>query len=124
MKKFLWWLFFIAIQIVNAPLLIMGLFICLYPPFAKWTRLWWNNDDPPDISLSWWKSYYWLVIRNPVANFRRIPFVSGPGRPMLYHWWTKTPDDIHSGHYIKIGWESGPPYYPVFQPFFSAGRGY
>jgi hypothetical protein len=116
------WLFFALIQIVNLVLMVPGWFICLSPALAKASRLWWNTDDGA-FGATWWDRYVWLAWRNPVANLRRVPFVAGAGRPLLYRWWTTTPDDVKSGHYIKVGWESGPPYYPVFQPF-GAGRGF
>lgn len=122
MKVFAWWLFFALIELVNVPLIILGLFICLWPALAKGTRLWWNDDDG-DLGLTGWPRYKWLALRNPVANFRKIPGISGQGRPLLYKRWTSTPEIIKSGHYIKVGWESGFPYYPVFQPF-GSGRGY
>lgn len=123
------WLLFALIQIVNLILMVAGWFICLSPALAKASWLWWNDDDGA-VGATYWARYVWLAWRNPVANLRRInrflwfPIsVSGAGRPLLYHWWTSTPDDFKSGHYVKIGWLSGPPYYPVFQPF-GAGRGY
>jgi hypothetical protein len=116
------WLFFALIQIVNLVLMVPGWFICLSPALAKASRLWWNDDDGA-VGATWWDRYVWLAWRNPVANLRRVRLVAGAGRPLLYRWWTTTPDDVKSGHYIKVGWESGPPYYPVFQPF-GAGRGF
>jgi hypothetical protein len=112
---------FILIQLVNLPLTILGAIICLWPRLAYETWLWWNDDDPP-WNKSWVEQYYWLALRNPVANLRRIPGVSGAGRPLLYRWWTSTPNNIESGWYVKIGWESGPPYYPVLSA--GDGRGY
>lgn len=116
------WFLFALIQLVNLVLLPIGWLACLLPSLARASWIFWNDDDPP-LGFAWWKSYVWLAWRNPVSNLRRIRFVSGAGRPLIYHWWTKTPDDTKSGWYVKIGWESGPPYYPVFQPF-GAGRGY
>ena len=115
------WLLFALIQLINVPLMGIGWFICLSPQLAKFTWLWWNSDDGA-VGATWWQRYIWLAWRNPVANLRRVPGVSGPCRPLLYHWWTKTPDDIKSGHYVKIGWDSGAPYYPVFSG--GAGRGF
>lgn len=118
------WLFFALIQIANLILMVPGWFIGLWPALAKASWLWWNVDDG-DPGKTWWARYVWLAWRNPVADLRKVRFVSGPGRPLIYHWWKSksTPDDIKSGHYIKVGWEVGPPYYPVFQPF-GSGRGY
>jgi hypothetical protein len=116
-----WWVFFAAFQLVNTLLSIPGLFICLSPRLAKWTWLWWNDDDPPS-TWGWLRAYKWLAFRNRVANMRLLPGCSGPGRPLIYHWWTSTPNDIKSGHYVKIGWYSGPPYYPTMSA--GAGRGY
>jgi hypothetical protein len=128
-KIALWWIFFIAIQIINIPLMFLGYFIDLWPALAKGTWLWWNVDDG-DPGKTWWARYVWLAWRNPVADLRKIPGVSGAGRPLIYKWWkgrsdarTSTSNEVKSGHYVKVGWESGPPYYPVFQPF-GAGRGY
>jgi hypothetical protein len=122
MRALIWWPFFALIEFVNVPLMALGWFICLWPALAKGTWLWWNADDG-DPGKTWWARYVWLAWRNPVADLRLVRGVAGPGRPLIYHWWTSTPDDIKSGHYIKVGWESGPPYYPVFQPF-GAGRGF
>jgi hypothetical protein len=120
--RILWWLFFVLFQIVNLVLMVPGWFIGMWPALAKGSWLWWNVDDG-DPGKTWWARYVWLAWRNPVADLRLVPGVSGPDRPLIYHWWTSTPGDIKSGHYIKVGWESGPPYYPVFQPY-GAGRGY
>lgn len=119
-KSFFFWL----IQFVSANLAFLGLFICLSPALAKASWLWWNSDDGA-VGATYWARYRWLAWRNPVANLRRVPGVSGPGRRLTYHWWVSNPEtaDPKSGHYIKVGWLSGPPYYPVFQPF-GAGRGY
>lgn len=122
MKKALWWLLYVLIEAINAPLMILGWFVCLWPALAKGTWLWWNVDDG-DPGKTWWTRYVWLAWRNPVADLRKIPGISGPDRPILYDWYGGTPEDLRSGHYYKIGWESGPPYYPVFQPF-GSGRGY
>lgn len=108
-----YWSLFVLIQLVNLPLFALGLIVCLWPHLAHATWLWWNDDDPP-WDKTWAQQYYWLSIRNPVANLRRIHGVSGPGRPLLY--WS------NQKHYVKIGWEVGPPYYPVFSA--GAGRGY
>jgi hypothetical protein len=112
---------FAAIQIVSLILMVPGWLICLSPALAKASWLWWNSDDGT-VGATWWDRYVWLAWRNPVANLRRVIFVSGPGRPLLYHWWTQTPDDFKSGHYVKIGWESGTPFYPVMSG--GAGRGF
>lgn len=119
-----WWLWFAVIQLVNIPLMAMGWLICLSPAFAGKLWLWWNDDDGTGPKEGWWDEYVWLAWRNPVANLRHVPGVSGPGRPLLYHWWIKPGliIDPKEGHYIKIGWESGPPYYPVFS--LGSGRGY
>jgi hypothetical protein len=116
-----WWAIYVLIQLASAILTVPGWVICLWPPFAKLTWLWWNSDDGA-VGKSWFEQYVWLAWRNSVSNLRRIYGVSGPGRPLLYHWRTSTPADIKSGWYYKIGWESGPPYYPVFS--FGSGRGY
>jgi hypothetical protein len=128
MKDAIWWAIFVLIQVLNLVLTIPGLFICIPLAFInsnpKALRYcpWWNSDDGA-VGTSWFGKYKWLAWRNRVANLRLIPGFSGKGRPLIYDWWTETPSDIKSGHYIKVGWESGPPYYPVFQPF-ASGRGY
>jgi hypothetical protein len=115
------WALFALIQILNVPLMVLGWFVCLLPSLARFTWLWWNDDDGA-VGVTWWDRYVWLAWRNPVANLRRIPGVAGAGRPLLYRWWTSTPDDFKSGHYVKIGWESGLPHYPVMSG--GAGRGF
>jgi hypothetical protein len=122
-----WCLLFIVIQLVNLALMpfgwiLFGPLLATAPQFARGFPLWGNADDGA-VGTSWIARYLWLAWRNPVANLRRVPGVAGAGRPLVYHWWTSTPADLKSGHYIKVGWESGPPYYPVCQPF-GAGRGY
>jgi uncharacterized membrane-anchored protein YitT (DUF2179 family) len=117
-----WWLFFVFIQLINIPLMVMGWVICLYLPLAKFLWLWWNDDDPPKPGTSWWSEYVWLAWRNPVANLRRIPGVAGAGRPLIYHWWHPASTGTTDGWYVKIGWESGAPYYPVMSA--GSGRGY
>jgi hypothetical protein len=123
LTKLGFWLFFIVFQLVSLLLMIPGALICLSPSLAKWTWLWWNDDDGA-VGATYWARYRWLAWRNPVANLRRVRFVSGPGRPLIYHWWVSNPEtaDIKSGHYVKIGWLSGQPYYPVLSA--GAGRGY
>jgi len=115
------WLLFALIQIINIPLMVMGWFICLSPTLAKASYLWWNSDDGA-VGSTWLAKYIWLAWRNPVANLRRVSGVSGSGRPLIYRWWTKTPDNFKSGYYVKVGWEVGPPYYPVLSA--GGGRGY
>jgi hypothetical protein len=117
------WLLFALIQIVNLPLMVLGWLICLLPSLARFTWLWWNDDDGA-VGHTWWQQYVWLAWRNPVANLRRVRGVSAPGRPLFYRWWpdTEDPSDIKGGHYVKIGWEVGAPYYPVMSA--GAGRGY
>ncbi len=105
---------FILIQLINLPLMLAGLVICLWPTFALYSHLWWNSDDPP--TGSWWHQYYWLAIRNPVANLRHVPGVSGKGRPLYYRNW------IVKGRqfYFKCGWMSDG--YPCLSA--GSGRGY
>lgn len=116
-----WVLFFALIQLVNALLFVPGVFICLWPALARVSWIYWNSDDPPT-GWPWAHAYFWLGWRNNVANLRRVRCLAGPARPMLYDWWGGVAADVHSGHYYKIGWESGAPYYPVIS--FGAGRGY
>jgi len=98
---------FIAIQLVNAPLAIAGLIVCVSPRLAKLSWLWWNSIDPP--KGSYLEQYYWLAIRNPVSNLRLVPGISGAGRPLWY--WS------NGKFYAKAGWTSNT--YPVL----SAGKG-
>jgi hypothetical protein len=116
-----WWAFFALFQALGALLFFPGLLICLSPTVARLSWLWWNSDDPPT-GWGWLRAYKWLAFRNHVANMRRIPGCAGPGRPLIYHWWEANPADIKSGHYFKMGWESGPPYYPVWSA--GSGRGF
>ncbi len=81
-------LLFILIQAINVPLAFIGLVVCLSPTLARDSWLWWNSIDPPQANWSWWQSYYWLALRNPVSNLRLIPVVSGPNRPLWYKTWT------------------------------------
>lgn len=103
---------FVLIQLVNLLLLVLGLFVCLLPRFAKFTWLWWNNIDPPSTNQPWWPQYYWLALRNPVSNLRLVPGVSKPGRPLWY--WS------NGKYYAKAGWTSNG--YPVLSA--GSGKGY
>jgi hypothetical protein len=120
-----WCALFILIQLVSLVLQIIGIPVIGICLIASWRVpwIWWNDDDGagPD-SHSKWEAFVWLALRNPVDNLKRVPGVAGPGRPLLYHWWTSTPQDPKSGHYVKAGWESGEPYFPVCSA--GAGRGY
>jgi uncharacterized membrane-anchored protein YitT (DUF2179 family) len=93
---------FVLIQFVNIPLMVLGWFICLSPALAKFTWLWWNDEDQTGPSQKWWDQYVWLAWRNSVANFKHVPGVSGKGRPLWYRVWVirgKT-------YYWKSGWMS------------------
>jgi hypothetical protein len=104
---------FALIQLVNLPLMALGWLICLSPALAHDTWLWWNSDDQKLIdAMSWWNAYVYLAWRNPVANLRRIPGVSGKGRPLWY--WS------NQKFYAKAGWMSDG--YPACSA--GAGRGY
>lgn len=105
------WILFALIQIVNLPLMVLGWFICLSPPLARVSWLWWNSDDGA-VGDTWLKRYIWLAWRNPVANLRHVPGVSKVGRPLFYKTWR--------GHYVKLGWMSNG--YPAFSA--GSGRGY
>jgi hypothetical protein len=88
---------FILIQLVNLPLMVLGWFICLDASLAHALWLWWNTDDDALIeSMSWFDRYVYLAWRNPVANLRRVPGVSGKGRPIWY--WS------NGKFYAKAGW--------------------
>jgi hypothetical protein len=126
MKILAWWLLFASIQIINLILIVPGFLICASPSLAKATWLWWNSDDG-DIGTTWLQRYVWLALRNPVSNLRHVRGVSGKGRPLLYSWTGSAADGANprpttAGFYVKIGWEQGAPYYPVFS--FGSGRGY
>jgi len=90
---------FWVIQFVNAQLLVLGLFICLWPAFAKCTWLWWNDDDGA-VGKTYWERYYWLAIRNPVDNFKHVRWTQRSYGPLFYKTW------IRQGkmYYAKVGW--------------------
>jgi len=102
---------FVLIQLVNLPLLLLGLVICLWPNLAHALWLWWNDDDPP-WNKPWAQQYYWLALRNPVSNLRHVPGISGAGRPLWY--WS------NGSWYAKAGWTSNT--YPVLS--LGSGKGY
>jgi hypothetical protein len=110
------WLLFALIQIVNLPLMILGIpviaFDVIFDEPIPW--IWNNQDDPPPAGR--WQTFVWLALRNPVANLRHLPFVSGEGRPLFYRTWTS----FGKLFYIKIGWMSDG--YPALSA--GAGRGY
>lgn len=94
------------------------------PAFPKWAWIWDNQEDgifgvtPQGFGRPWtrWNAFYWSAIRNPVANLRHVPGVSGVGRPLLY----KTFMMFKRQFYVKFGWMSdGFPACSV-----GSGRGY
>ena len=111
------WLKFTLTQLLNIPLMVVGFVVCLSPAFAKWTWLWWNDDDGSGTGSSWWSKYYWLAIRNPVDNLKHVTWplsVATPGGPMLYKTWFL----FGKQFYYKIGYMPHEGY-----PAFSAGSG-
>ena len=87
---------FILCQLICVPLTALGLVICLWPAFAHWTWLWWNSEGVPE--GTWWQTYVYTALRNPVDNFKFLPVVFGLDRPLLY--WS------NQKWYAKAGWES------------------
>jgi hypothetical protein len=112
------WLLFALIQIVNLPLMILGIPVIAFDVIENepipW--IWENEDDPPAANWTRWHTFKWLALRNPVANLRHIPGVSGTGRPLFYRTWT----DFGKQFYVKVGWMSNG--YPALSA--GAGRGY
>jgi len=102
---------FTLIQLANIPLMIVGLVLCV-GAYDNIPWLWQNQDDPPQKEWSWWKTYSWLALRNPVANLRHVKGVSGKGRPLWY--WS------NGKYYAKLGWMSDG--YPCMSA--GAGKGY
>jgi hypothetical protein len=96
----------LLIQLVNIFFMIIGIPIVgvdvLLGKPEPW--LWENSDDPPPAAWSRWKAFVWLALRNPVANFRFVPGVSGKGRPLFYRTWFWTIRAWHKQFYVKIGW--------------------
>ena len=97
---------FLLIQICNLVLLPFGLVVCLWPKLAKLSWIFWNSIDPP--TGSWWATYVWLALRNPVSNLRLIPGVSRPGRPL----WLKSILLSGKSYHAMAGW-LGTTGYPV-----------
>jgi hypothetical protein len=108
------WLKFALVQLANLPLMLLGLLICLSPAFAKWTWLWWNDDDGSGTGASWLSKYYWLALRNPVDNLKHVKGVATPGGPLLYKTWFWGKKQF----YYKIGYLPSNGY-----PALSAGTG-
>jgi hypothetical protein len=119
---------FLLIQLINLPLLILGVPVCgllalvgaqklsgkiyIWPaPFWIWS----NAIDGvygPSNPQTRWQAFYWTALRNPVSNFRLVKGVSGAGRPLWY--WS------NGKHYAKAGWVSTG--WPVLSA--GAGRGF
>jgi len=97
---------FLLIQLVNLLLWPIGLVVCLSPSLAKRSWIFWNSVNPP--TGSWWASYVWLALRNPVSNLRLIPGVSRPGRPL----WLKSIVLSGKPYHAMAGW-LGTTGYPV-----------
>ena len=103
MKAAAYALLFALIQAVNLPLMVLGWVICLSPALAHDTWLWWNSDDEKLIdAMPWWDAYVYLAWRNPVANLRTVPGVSGKGRPLFYRTYSRGTREW----YVKLGWMS------------------
>jgi hypothetical protein len=107
------WVLFALIQLVSLALTPLGWFICLLP-YTSIPWLWRNSDDLYLIEkMSRWDEYVYLAWRNPVANLRHVPGVSGKGRPLYYRNWLVKGKQF----YFKCGWMSDG------LPCFSAGSG-
>jgi hypothetical protein len=117
---------FIALQIVQIPLTILGIPIvgalaaagAFHLVNGQWhfhTDFWlWDNDQDgvcaPGIDTpTRWQVFYWSALRNPAHNYGSIPGVSGTGRPLWY--WSD------QRWYAKAGWLSDG------RPCMSAGSG-
>jgi hypothetical protein len=107
---------FALIQLLNLPLMVVGWFLCALPyDWIPW--LWRNDDDTLMIFLmTRWREYVYLAWRNPVANLRHVPGVSGKGRPLYYRTWLVKGRQF----YFKAGWMSDG--YPALSG--GSGRGY
>lgn len=118
MSTFKYIALFILIQLVNIPLALAGLFVCLSPALAHDTWLWWNTDDAAliDAMPSWLDKYNYLALRNPVANLRHVWGVSKIGRPLFYRTWFSFTKQF----YVKAGWMSDG--YPALSA--GAGKGF
>jgi len=112
----------LLIQAVNLLLMVIGIPITAIDVWLgkpePW--LWENSDDTPPASWSKWRTFVWLALRNPVANLRFVPGVSGVGRPLFYRTWVWTVDGYSEEFYVKIGWMSNG--YPACS--WGGGRGY
>jgi hypothetical protein len=111
---------FVLIQLINIPLTVLGWFVGLQLVYGRYySFLWlWENDDDVELTsaMSPWRRYVYLSWRNPVANLRHVPGVSGKGRPLYYRSWLIKGKQF----YVKCGWMSDG--YPALSA--GAGRGY
>lgn len=106
-------LLFLAIQLVNVPLIVVGWFLCLSPRLARVSWLWWNDEDGSGPGNTWWQKYKWLAWRNPVNNYRyvkrwlwtSIP-VSKIGRDLWRPTWGAPNFYGKKGWYFQAGWNS------------------
>lgn len=98
---------FWGIQFLNAQLLLLGWFICLSPRLAKFTWLWWNDEDGAGPRPGWWNQYCWLAWRNPVDNFKYVKWTQAP-KNLKPEDWLKYKEFQWRGklHYYKVGWMS------------------
>jgi hypothetical protein len=112
----------LLIQFVNLLLLVPGIPVTALDVFFNEPEpwIWYNSTDQPQASWSKWYTFYWLALRNPVANLRLVPGVSGKGRPLFYRDWTWTVLGHSKQLYVKIGWMSNG--FPACS--FGAGRGF
>jgi hypothetical protein len=112
----------LLIQLVNILLMVPGIFVTAFDMIfndpVPW--IWYNSTDKPLPAWSKWYTFYWLALRNPVANLRLVPGVSGTGRPLFYRTWNWTVDGYTEEFYVKVGWMSNG--YPCCS--FGGGRGY
>ena len=111
------WLKFAVTQLVNIPLALLGLVICLLP--YGWVPWLWRNDDDGIllVDMGYWRRYSYEALRNPVDNLKHVKGVATPGGPLLYSTWYWRGKQF----YYKIGYmpHEG---YPACSA--GAGRGY
>ena len=123
----------LVLTVIGAPLIAFAAFTGRYRQnilpngtvgdlyhFDRWMWLWDNEEDGV---ASYWRPrptsrdvFVWSALRNPVANLRHVPGVSGFGRPLFYRTWTMFGKEF----YFKFGWMSDG--FPACSA--GAGRGY
>lgn len=119
------WLLIALIQAINITLMLPGAAVTAADLWLGTPEPWlWDNSDDKPLQQHWSKGYtfYWMVLRNPVANLRHVPGVSKRGRPLFYRTWNWTWNKLgfKKQFYVKVGWMSNG--YPCAS--WGAGRGY